>query len=77
MNYIPMAFLLASVGTLRGATLAVWLLDLSALEMDNTVAATSHDAAIAGLFTTTYIGGSVNYAALGEITGLRADASFF
>jgi uncharacterized membrane protein len=29
------------------------------------------------LFTSTYIGGSVNYAALGEITGLNADASFF
>jgi len=34
-------------------------------------------AGIAGLFTSTYIGGSVNYAALGEITGLREDASFF
>lgn len=30
-----------------------------------------------GLFASTYIGGSVNYAALGEITGLSADASFF
>ena len=35
------------------------------------------EAGIAGLFTSTYIGGSVNYAALGEITGLRSDASFF
>ena len=33
--------------------------------------------AIAGLFAATYIGGSVNYAALGEITGLSKDASFF
>lgn len=77
MTRTTMAFLLASVGTLCGAILAVWLLDLSTLEMDNTVAATSRDTAIAGLFTATYIGGSINYAALGEITGLRSDASFF
>ncbi|MDH5622437.1 MAG: DUF819 family protein, partial [Gammaproteobacteria bacterium] len=35
------------------------------------------EAGIAGLFASTYIGGSVNYAALGEITGLSSDASFF
>jgi uncharacterized membrane protein len=35
------------------------------------------EAGIAGLFASTYIGGSVNYAALGDITALRTDASFF
>jgi uncharacterized membrane protein len=41
------------------------------------IAATDKESAIAGLFAATYIGGSVNYAALGEMTGLSGDASFF
>jgi uncharacterized membrane protein len=41
------------------------------------MADSQREPAIAGLFASTYIGGSVNYAALGEITGLKDDASFF
>jgi uncharacterized membrane protein len=72
-----MAFLLASIGTVTGAVVAVLLLDLGTLAHDALADPTVRDGAVAGLFTSTYIGGSVNYAALGEITGLRADASFF
>jgi uncharacterized membrane protein len=71
------AFLIASAGTIIGVLVAASLLDLGSLA---TAAATDpalREAGIAGLFTSTYIGGSVNYAALGEITGLRTDASFF
>lgn len=74
---MTMAFLLASVGTVSGAVVAVLLLDLSALGMNAGIDASLREPAIAGLFTSTYIGGSVNYAALGEITGLSRDASFF
>lgn len=74
---MAIAFLIAALGTIVGVIIAVGLLDLQALapsaELDQAV----REAAIAGLFTSTYIGGSVNYAALGEITGLSADASFF
>ena len=59
------AFALAAVGTALGALTAVALLPLGAREPE-----------IAGLFTATYIGGSVNYAALADMTGLRDDASF-
>jgi uncharacterized membrane protein len=59
------AFLLAALGTVVGVTLAFGVLDLGAPE-----------AGIAGAFTATYIGGSVNYAALIDITGLREDPSF-
>jgi uncharacterized membrane protein len=71
------AFLLASVGTVMGVTIAALLLDLSALGAQASVASSSQESAVAGLFASTYIGGSVNYAALGEITGLIKDASFF
>lgn len=71
------AFLLAALGTIIGVTIAALLLDLSALGAAADLEAGAREPAIAGLFTSTYIGGSVNYAALGEITGLRDDASFF
>ncbi|TXS95665.1 DUF819 family protein [Parahaliea maris] len=71
------AFLLASVGTVAGVTVAALALDLSALGAAADLPAHTREPAIAGLFTSTYIGGSVNYAALGEVTGLNADASFF
>ncbi|MCG8440205.1 MAG: DUF819 family protein [Caulobacterales bacterium] len=54
------AFAIASLGTVLGALAAAALLPLGPREPE-----------IAGLFTATYIGGSVNYAALAEITGLR------
>ncbi len=71
------AFLIASVGTIVGVIIAASLLDLSALAPHATTDPALREAGIAGLFTSTYIGGSVNYAALGEITELRSDASFF
>lgn len=74
---LTMAFLLASAGTVSGVIVAVLLLDLSSLGTGAQIDASLREAAIAGLFTSTYIGGSVNYAALGEITRLREDASFF
>ena len=72
-----LAFIVASAGTVAGVLLAISLLDLSALAGNANIAATDKQSAIAGLFTATYIGGSVNYAALGEMTGLSNDASFF
>jgi len=61
-----LAFLLAALGTVIGAIIAFSLVDLG----DN-------QAAAAGTFTATYIGGSVNYAALVDMTGLReSDPSF-
>jgi len=71
------AFLIASAGTVLGVVIAAGLLDLSALATAADIDPELREAGIAGLFTSTYIGGSVNYAALGEITGLRTDASFF
>ncbi len=72
-----MAFLVASAGTIIGVIVAVSLLDLSSLAPNADIDPGLREAGIAGLFTATYIGGSVNYAALGEITNLRSDASFF
>ena len=72
-----LAFTVASAGTVAGVLLAISLLDLSALAGNANIAATDKQSAIAGLFAATYIGGSVNYAALGEMTGLSNDASFF
>lgn len=72
-----LAFLLASFGTVCGVIAAVLLLDLTPLVSGAAIDASLREPAIAGLFTSTYIGGSVNYAALGDITGLREDASFF
>lgn len=71
------AFLIASLGTVIGVLIAVSLLDLSALAPAADIDPELREAGIAGLFASTYIGGSVNYAALGEITGLSGDASFF
>jgi uncharacterized membrane protein len=71
------AFLIASAGTVIGVTVAMSLLDLGNLATAADLDPALREAGIAGLFTSTYIGGSVNYAALGEITGLSKDASFF
>lgn len=59
------AFVLAAFATVAGAVLAVLILDFGADE-----------AGVAGVFTATYIGGSVNFAALLDLTGLRANADF-
>ena len=72
-----LAFMVASAGTVAGVLLAVSLLDLSTLAGSAHINAADKESAIAGLFAATYIGGSVNYAALGEMTGLSGDASFF
>ena len=72
-----LAFIVASAGTVAGVLLAISLLDLSSLAGSANIAAIDKESAIAGLFAATYIGGSVNYAALGEMTGLSSDASFF
>ena len=72
-----LAFMVASAGTVAGVLLAVSLLDLSTLAGSANINAADKESAIAGLFAATYIGGSVNYAALGEMTGLSGDASFF
>ena len=74
---MTIAFLVASAGTILGVLLAIALLDLSALAPAAETDPALREAGMAGLFASTYIGGSVNYAALGEITGLRTDASFF
>jgi len=71
------AFLLASLGTVLGVITAATLLDLAPLVSATDLAPERREAAIVGLFASTYIGGSVNYAALGEMTGLNSDASFF
>ena len=72
-----LAFFIAALATVAGVLLAVSLLDLSTLATASSVPMDRREAAIAGLFASTYIGGSVNYAALGEITGLIEDRSFF
>ena len=74
---MTMAFLVAALGTVAGVIVAISLLDLGGLAPAAQIEPAAREAAIAGLFTSTYIGGSVNYAALGEITGLVGDASFF
>jgi uncharacterized membrane protein len=71
------AFMIAAAGTVLGVLAAISLLDLGAVAIGAGVDSGRQEAAIAGLFTATYIGGSVNYAALGEMTGLSQDASFF
>ncbi|MEL0151820.1 MAG: DUF819 family protein [Halieaceae bacterium] len=71
------AFLVATLGTVAGVIVAALLLDLSQLGAASDLALERREAGIVGLFASTYIGGSVNYAALGEITGLSKDASFF
>ena len=63
---MTLAFLLATFGTVLGAVIAFSLIDIG-----------ENQAAAAGTFTATYIGGSVNYAALVDLTGLReSDPSF-
>ncbi len=74
---LSMAFLLAALGTVLGVTVAALLLDLAPLAANVGLESSQGEPAIAGLFAATYIGGSVNYAALGEVTGLQKDASFF
>lgn len=74
---MTIAFLVAAVGTVAGVLIAVSVLDLGSLAPYADLDPAAREAAIAGLFTSTYIGGSVNYAALGEVTGLSGDASFF
>ena len=74
---MTIAFLIASLGTVIGVIVAAGLLDLGSLAAAADIDPAAREAGIAGLFASTYIGGSVNYAALGEITGLRSDASFF
>ena len=74
---MTLAFLVASLGTVIGVIVAVGLLDLGSLAPAADIDPALREAGIAGLFASTYIGGSVNYAALGDITGLRTDASFF
>ena len=70
------AFLLATVATVIGVLVAITVVDVSHLVVGERSAQETR-AAIAGLFASTYIGGSVNYAALGEVTGLIREASFF
>lgn len=55
---VGIAFVLACIGTALGAIVAASLLDLGAKEGD-----------LAGIFTATYTGGSVNYAAVIQSTG--------
>jgi len=63
---MTLAFLLATFGTVLGAVIAFSLIDIG-----------ENQAAAAGTFTATYIGGTVNYAALVDLTGLReTDPSF-
>ena len=71
------AFLVATLGTVAGVIVAALVLDLGQLGTASDLATERREAGIVGLFASTYIGGSVNYAALGEITGLSKDASFF
>ncbi len=60
---VGFAFILACLGTVLGAATGAVLIDLGAREGD-----------LAGIFTATYTGGSVNYAALIQATGFD-DAS--
>ncbi len=60
---VGLGFLLAALGSVAGAMVGVTLLNLGAKEAE-----------LGGIFTATYIGGSVNYAALIQTTGFD-DAS--
>ena len=72
-----LAFSLATLGTVCGVVLAAVLLDLNGLATAAETPEGMQEGAIMGLFASTYIGGSVNFAALGELTGLNLDSSFF
>ena len=73
---LTLAFLLASFATVVGVLIATELVDVTSM-LSGRLDANEARAGVAGLFTATYIGGSVNYAALGEITTLVEEASFF
>ena len=73
---LTLAFLLASFATVLGVLIATELVDVTSM-LSGRLDANEARAGVAGLFTATYIGGSVNYAALGEITTLVEEASFF
>ena len=62
---LTLAFCLAAFATVVGAVTAVLVLDFGDFEP-----------AVAGIFTATYIGGSVNYAALVDVTGMRENPDF-
>lgn len=55
---VGLAFILACIGTVAGSILGITLIDLG-----------PHAADLAGIFTATYTGGSVNYAAVIQSTG--------
>ena len=74
---LTIAFLLASTATVAGVTVAMWTLDLQDLAAYTALDRSQIEPALAGLFSATYIGGSVNYAALGEVTGLSSARSLF
>ena len=65
---LTLAFLVATAGTVAGVTVGALVLDLGTLAPAAKMADELREPAIAGLFASTYIGGSVNYAALGELT---------
>lgn len=71
------AFMLAVLGTVLGAIVAFSLVDIGPYPATVEAGEFSRQAGAVGMFTATYIGGSVNYAALIETTGLgRHDPSF-
>lgn len=71
------AFMLAAFGTMLGAIVAFSLVDIGAYPADIDPGEFSRQAGAVGMFTATYIGGSVNFAALIETTGIgRFDPSF-
>ncbi|WP_323763214.1 DUF819 domain-containing protein [Maricaulis sp.] len=72
------AFMLAAAGTVIGAVVAFSLISLPDYETGvRTADMVSRESGAVGAFIATYIGGSVNYAALIDITGLaQADPDF-
>ncbi|MEE4278286.1 MAG: DUF819 family protein [Halieaceae bacterium] len=65
-----MLFLIGSVGTALGAGLGHWLIGGEAALGD-------YHAALAGMFTGTYVGGSVNYNAIALEYGVMEDAGLY
>ncbi|MHA6289657.1 DUF819 family protein [Maricaulis sp. CAU 1757] len=71
------AFLLAVLGTVIGAVVMFSLVSLPDYEAALVAEGATREASAVGVFIATYIGGSVNYAALIEVTGLgENDPSF-
>jgi uncharacterized membrane protein len=71
------AFMLAALGTAVGAIIAFSLVDIGSYPAGVEVGEFTRQAGAVGMFTATYIGGSVNYAALIETTGMGVnDPSF-